>query len=94
MKIRDMAIQMSPKLTRERREHKVKISNNLKILHDVYSDNHLPPYLDMINDLERDLEEIRKYELKGLLLRSHCKWIKYGEKPTKYLCALEKTKLC
>lgn len=90
MKIRDMAIQMSSKLTRERREHKVKISNNLKFLHDMYSDNHLPLYLDMINDLERDLEEIRKYELKGLLLRSHCKWIEDGEKPTKYFCALEK----
>lgn len=50
---------MSSKLTRERREHKVNISNNLKILHDMYSDNHLPLYLDMINDLERDLEEIR-----------------------------------
>lgn len=85
-----MAIQMSSKLTRERREHKVKISNNLKILHDMYSDNHLPLYLDMINDLERDLEEIRKYEIKGLLLRSHCKWIEDGEKPTKYFCALEK----
>lgn len=56
----------------------------------MYSDNHLPLYLDMINDLERDLEEIRKYELKGLLLRSHCKWIEDGEKPTKYFCALEK----
>lgn len=81
---------MSSKLTRERREHKVNISNNLKILHDMYSDNHLPLYLDMINDLERDLEEIRKYELKGLLLRSHCTWIEDGEKPTKYFCALEK----
>lgn len=49
----------------------------------MYSDNHLPLYLE-------DLEEIRKYELKGLLLRSHCKWIEDGEKPTKYFCALEK----
>lgn len=65
MKIRNMAIQMSSKLTRERREHKAKISNNLTILHDMYADTHWPLFLDMINDLERDLEKIRKYELRG-----------------------------
>ena len=36
------------------------------------------------------LEEIRKYELEGLLIRSRSQWIENGEKPTKYFCSLEK----
>lgn len=78
------------KLIWERREYKVNISNNLKILYDMYFDNYLLLYLDMINDFERDLEEIRKYELKGFLLRSYCKWIEDGKKFIKYFCVLEK----
>lgn len=32
----------------------------------------------------------KKIWINGLLIRSHCKWIEEGEKPTKYFSALEK----
>lgn len=38
----------------------------------------------------KDLEEIKKYELKRLLRRSHSKWIEDGEITKKIFCALEK----
>jgi hypothetical protein len=47
-------------------------------------------YSELLSELQRELEEIRKYELKGLLIRSNCKWIEEGEKPTKYFATLEK----
>lgn len=47
MTIRDILIQMSAKLTRERRGHQVKISNKLKFLQDMYTYIHLPLYLKL-----------------------------------------------
>ena len=44
----------------------------------------------MLSDLQIDQEEIRKYELDRLLVRSKCKWIEDGDKHTKYLLGLEK----
>ena len=41
----------------------------------------------MLSDLQIEQEEIRKYELNGLLVRSKCKWIEDGEK---YFLGLEK----
>lgn len=75
MKIRNMAaILMLAKITRERRVYKVKISKNLKIAHDMYANIHLPLYKDMINDLERNLKEIRK-QTKEAFAKKSFKWI-------------------
>lgn len=42
------------------------------------------------DDLNNELEYIRKEYMRGLLLRANCKWIENGEKPTKYFLTLEK----
>ena len=39
---------------------------------------------------KRELEKIRDYRMKGVLLRSRARWVEDGEKVSKYFCALEK----
>ena len=46
-------------------------------------DNHL-------EDLRKELAEIRNHRMEGVLLRSRARWIAEGEKVTKYFCSLEK----
>ena len=43
-----------------------------------------------IQELNTELESIRKDHMRGLLVRTKARWIEEGEKPTKYFCSLEK----
>ena len=45
---------------------------------------------DRLNNVKSELENIRKHELNGVILRAGARWIEEGEKPTKYFCNLEK----
>ena len=39
-----------------------------------------------------ELCKIREYKLKGEIIQSRIQWMKYGEKPTKLFCHLERKK--
>ena len=41
-------------------------------------------------NLKNELEAHRKEKLKGVFIRSKARWVEHGEKPSKYLCSLEK----
>jgi exonuclease III len=45
---------------------------------------------DQLDEAKKDLETLRKIKMEGAMIRSRANWIEYGEKPTKYFCALEK----
>ena len=45
---------------------------------------------EIFSETKLELEQIRKDNLKGSVLRSRVNWIENGEKPSKYLCALER----
>ena len=36
--------------------------------------------------------KIREYKLKGEIIRSRTKWMKYGEKPIEFFCHVERKK--
>ena len=46
--------------------------------------------LHKLEEKKSELYKIRDYKLKGEIIRSRTQWMKYGEKPTKFFCQLEK----
>ena len=46
--------------------------------------------LEILEEYRNKLESLRKIKIDGMILRSRANWIENGEKPTKYLCSLEK----
>lgn len=90
MKIRQITIYYASKKSKERKKQKELLERQIKFTQDLFNTYHLISYAQALSDFQDELEKIRKYELDGLLLRTHCKWIENGEKPTKYFCALEK----
>ena len=44
---------------------------------------------DKINELKKELQEIRDGKLKGMLIRSRARWVEEGEKASRYFCSLE-----
>ena len=43
-----------------------------------------------IDSKKRELEKLREEKMNGIRIRSRVKWLKEGEKPTKYFCNMEK----
>lgn len=90
MKIRSLSIYYSSLKAKERKDKKKDFIIQIKTLQEMYDMCPSQLYSNLLNELQTELEDIRKYELNRLLIRSHCKWIEEGEKPTKYFAALEK----
>ena len=53
------------------------------------NDSSLSQLTDLIQDKKQQLNEIRDTRLKGNFIRSRVQYLKDGEKPTKFFCALE-----
>ena len=90
MNIRGVTISYSSWKKKQRNEVKVQLESRIKTLHDRLNSTHDDLVGEELAELNTQQEEIRKYELDGLLLRSKARWIEHGEKPTKYFCNLEK----
>ena len=84
-----MTLHYSARKAKERNNRKQELQTQIKVILEMYNTYHLRIYSDMLSDLQIEQEEIRKYELNGLLVRSECTWIEDGEKPTKYFLGLE-----
>lgn len=59
-------------------------------MNELYSLNPLSVFGETLDNLNLELEKIRRRELEGFLIRTHCTWIEEGVKPTWYFCGLEK----
>jgi len=90
MKIRQITIPYCSQKKKERNNRKNSISLQIQILQEINDQNHSDLLTEVLHDLNMQLEEIRKYELNGILIRTRAKWIEDGEKPSKYFCSLEK----
>ena len=91
MKIRSITIPYAShkkKSKNEKRENIEKELIALQLLHQ--NDTGDITLENKIQELNIELENIRKEELKGIIIRARTRWIENGEKPTKYFCALEK----
>ena len=47
-------------------------------------------HLSLLEDKKMELQQIRKVKMKGQTVRSRLQWLQEGEKPSKFLCNLEK----
>ena len=45
---------------------------------------------DILDDKKAELERLRSERMQGAMARARAQWLKDGEKPTKYFCALER----
>ena len=90
MKIRGITISYSSWKNKERCKLKLQIETEIKSLQDAYDKTHDIITCEKLTELNTCLEDIRNYELEGLITRSRAQWIEQGEKPTKYFCNLEK----
>ena len=91
MKIRGMSIPYASHKKKIKTDRKMNIEQELLNLQTAYQNKgHDPNIETRICELNEDLENIRKEELKGLITRTKARWIEHGEKPTKYFCGLEK----
>jgi hypothetical protein len=84
MEIRGMTISYSSYKKRERDTLETKLTEEINEIEINNSGE-----LGILEEKQKQLENIRKEKLKGHFVRSRAKWIEEGEKPTKYFCHLE-----
>ena len=48
--------------------------------------------VELIEDKKKELQKFREDKLYGNIIRSTAQWLQYGEKPSKFFCALENHK--
>ena len=58
-------------------------------IQELENDSSLSKLTDLIQDKKQQLNKIRDNRLKGNFIRSRVQYLKDGEKPTKFFCALE-----
>lgn len=90
MNIRRITIPYCSNKKRLNQERKDKIIKDIEETKSRFDNTHNEQDGIKLTDLNKELEQIRKIELEGLLIRTHSQWIEDGEKPTKYFCNLEK----
>ncbi|KAK3091716.1 hypothetical protein FSP39_022111 [Pinctada imbricata] len=89
-KIREMTLRYSSERKKRKLMHKNNLENEIKNIKSALDHNYDTILDNRLTELTLELENIRKEELKGMIVRSRCRWIEDGEKPSKYFCALEK----
>ena len=90
MNIRKMTIPYCASKKRDKNKRKDILEKQIQNIKSQFDANPSGELCESLSELNTELEEIRKTELTGLLLRTRCKWIENGEKPTKYFLSLEK----
>ena len=86
-KIKALAIKHSIKKSRNRHKALLKLQREL-----TNRTNEPNPDINLVNDLERQIDDINTEKLRGVQIRSRAKWFENGERPTKYFFSLEKRK--
>ena len=90
LEIRGMSIPFASRNKKEMAEKEESLIRQIEFFQDMLDENHSTLVSELLSETNKELEELRKVKLKGIILRSYINWIENGEKPTKYFCALEK----
>ena len=88
MEIRNKSIAYSTMKKKAEKELEVKLENEIEFLErKVCKDDR-----DIANlkDKNQKLEDLRQKKMEGVMIRSRARWVRDGEKITKYFCGLEK----
>ena len=90
LEIRGMTIPYSSRRKKTNNERFTHLENQIKLLNDLADSSPTDTFDNMLEEAQKELEELRKEKIKGLMLRARVQWIEDGEKPTIYFCSLEK----
>ena len=85
LEIRGTSISFSVALKRKEREREKELEMLLVTLQNENIENNF----DKMQDLKKELKDIRDNKLKGMLVRSRARWVEEGEKASRYFCNLE-----
>ena len=64
--------------------------DNLKHEIEILENNSDQASLEKLDVKKKELENLRKVKMNGMIVRSRAQWLIDGEKPSKYFCSLEK----
>jgi exonuclease III len=90
MEIRGQSISYSTYLKKHKNNREKELKTVIKDLEDMEDTRNTEDSNSTLEELKKELEDIRIEKLKGALIRSKAKWIDESEKPTEYFCSLEK----
>lgn len=90
LKIRSETIYFSKCKKRERANRIESLERQIIVLHEICQAHRSEHFEQMLDELNIELEGLRKYIMRGQLIRTRARWIEEGEKPTKYFANLEK----
>ncbi len=94
VKIRSESIPYCIKTKKQLTTFKDKLEKEINLLQENIDSNPSDINLDQFNTTKNELEQVKKHETHGLMLRSKTKWIEEGEKNTKLFLNLEKLNYC
>ena len=88
MKIRSKTISFASYKKRKFQDNEKQLLTDIENLE---NKDHLNEYeQDLLKSKREELENIRDFRLRGVLLRSRARWVEDGEKVSSYFCSLEK----
>lgn len=90
MIIRSESITYSQAKAKQEKQNFKKMEAEIHTLHALVNQNNNPTTMKELKKKQADLEEIRKKEVEGIMLRSKARWYESGEKNSKYFLNLEK----
>ena len=86
MELRCKSISYWSYIKKETKLIETKLSTKIK----EWEENFSHENIEELDNLKSEINDIQSTQWKGCMIRSKFRWILQGEKPTKYLCSLEK----
>ena len=78
--VRKFTINYTKQIAKEKRQQRIKLENQLKILEkNLDGDDHLSKY----NNIKNELDAIYNHITEGICIRSKCNWYEHNEKLSK-----------
>ena len=86
LQIRGETIKYSTKVKKQT----ICTEENLKREIEILENNYSQANLEELEMKKKELENLRKVKMNGMMVRSRAQWLIDGERPSKYFCSLEK----
>ena len=86
MRLRDETIKFASNLKRAQNDKEEKL---IEEINDLERSRHILVVINLLQDKNDELEQLREMKMKGHIVRSQVQWLQHGEKPSKLFCSVE-----
>ena len=93
MEIRGETIRFTKERNKNNKQRETSLEKDIQNLERELSESKDTDTVNLLENIDRkkkELEEIRREKIEGVMFRSRARWVKYGEKPTHYFANLDK----